>query len=64
MSGPRTKWDPREGMLRACGKGPIGVHQGKPVWALEAAQDRREALLEQCTETWIERYADGQWKRV
>ena len=58
-----SKWTPWPGAFRAAGDGPLGIHYGKPVWTLEAAQGRQEALAEHATRTWVEVYRDGTWKR-
>jgi hypothetical protein len=46
------------------GEGPLGFHQGKPVWTQEAAEDRRKALAGYNHRTWIEVYQEGAWKRL
>ena len=60
----RTKWEPHEGNFRAAGEGPLGVHYGPPVWALDGAVRRRERDGSYLPRTWVETYRDGAWKRV
>jgi hypothetical protein len=59
----RNPWDALPGQFRAAGEGPMGIHQGKPVWTLEAAEDRRKALSEHNPRTWVEVFQDNAWKR-
>jgi hypothetical protein len=60
----RNPWDALPGQYRAAGEGPLGQHQGKPVFTIEAAEDRREHLAVTVPRTWIESYQDGGWKRI
>lgn len=60
----RNPWEPLEGQFRAAGEGPMGIHHGKPVWTLEAAEDRRKALSGTNPRTWVEAYQNNAWRRV
>lgn len=59
----RTRWDPLPGQYRAAGEGEHGLHHGSPVWGLEVAHKRREALAPYVTRSWVEVFTDGAWKR-
>ncbi len=59
----RSPWDALPGQFRAAGEGPLGVHYGRPVWAPEAAEDRRKSLSTIAPRTWVEAFQDGAWKR-
>ncbi len=53
-----------EGAYRAAGKAALGIHYGKPVYTIGAAEDRKKALMEFASETWIEIYKDNKWSRL
>jgi hypothetical protein len=53
-----------EGAYRAAGKGPLGIHYGKPVYTLVAAESRKKALAEFTEDVWIEVYKEGVWKKL
>lgn len=61
MSKVRAPW---EGAYRAAGEGPLGIHQGSPVYTPEAAEHRRVTLGGTVPKTWIETFSEGQWKRI
>lgn len=64
MTNQQNKWSPKDGQYRAAGKGPLGVHYGKPVYNLEAVEDRKKSLAEYCHEVWVEHYAENQWAKL
>lgn len=60
----KTKWQPWDGAFRAAGEGEHGLHHGSPVWTLDAATHRREALAPYVSRSWVETFKDGTWKRL